>query len=290
MSDAYEIIKAMRGTRAELLARFLSLPDEKLESEAPWRGKTFNLRFRLGWLAESDEGLLGRVREAREAGGLVPTAAQRVLPILGTARGALDGWLHCLPASDFATEPEPDEWSLFFVLAHVIATDQRYFESVRFACDRQASGGGGPLRPPPERLPPNDGSGERHGTRADVLGRLRGVREEIVRFIAAIPDALLGAPTTWLAWDVDVRFRLYRFAAHDREHTIQVQKVLRSLAVQPGEADLLLVNACSTRGALEGELAALPDGAIDSLKLNGRPLREALQAADAEESELLTAG
>jgi len=191
-----------------------------------------------------------------------------------------------VPETAFEQPPAEGEWSLRFVLAHVLNTDLRYLAAVRYACERQASGRGGPLRPPDESLPSRTGEEQRHGTIAELLGRLQATRDEVLGAVASIPDELLDAPTNWTSWDLDVRFRIHRFAAHDREHTIQVRKTTRALGLQQSEPQLLLADAAVARGALEAAIRATPEALLARPSpLDGRTPITLIEQAVADERE-----
>jgi hypothetical protein len=59
-------------------------------------------------------------------------------------------------------------------------------------------------------------------------------------------------PTSWVGYDVDVRFRLHRFAAHLIEHTIQCEKTLGALGSRPTEGRHILRRLCSLLGEIDG--------------------------------------
>lgn len=64
------------------------------------------------------------------------------------------------------------------------------------------------------------GASERGGGIDEWIVRLAAARKETYAACSA-PDAALTRTTRWAGYDVDVRFRLHRFAAHIVEHTIQ---------------------------------------------------------------------
>ncbi len=62
----------------------------------------------------------------------------------------------------------------------------------------------------------------------------------------------LQRPTVWGGFDVDVRFRLHRFAGHLIEHTIQCEKTLAELATfRETEARRIVRRISATRGGHE---------------------------------------
>lgn len=59
-------------------------------------------------------------------------------------------------------------------------------------------------------------------------------------------------PTIWARYDVDVRFRLHRFAAHVIEHTIQCEKALVALDWQPTEGRRIARQLTALVGEIDG--------------------------------------
>ncbi len=121
----------------------------------------------------------------------------------------------------------------------------------------------------------------------DVLARLAAARDGVILGLASTPDALLGAPSNWMSWDLDVRFRLHRFAAHDREHTIQVRRTLAALGFVPNELQLLLADAEAARGTLEALLLCTPAALLDREPPGGGPAIAALVAESLEDERTI---
>jgi len=191
------------------------------------------------------------------------TDAQHAMGINSEARGRLLGTLLGVTDALFDRAPAQGEWSIRQVLGHVIAVDERYRLAVEHAATRARRGGEGPMRPPEESLPPRTGETLSSGTPMELLLRAQTVHDNLISSMGPIPDDLLGAPTNWAAWDVDLRFRLHRFAAHDREHAIQIRKVLQALGFAPTEPQLLLADAQAELGAMEATLVAIGDDFVD---------------------------
>src|SRR5207302_5281742 len=102
--------------------------------------------------------------------------------------------------------------------------------------------------------------------------------------LGAVPDALLDAPTNWMYWDLDVRFRLHRFAPHVREHVIQVRKTLDTLGFHQTEPQLLLADASAARAALATLLLCTPDHLLDAaLPGGGGSIADTIRARAADE-------
>lgn len=282
-----ELRDQLREARRRRLDRYAALDPAQLTEARPWRGVPLPLRFHLNWLAEGDDARRVQIEDTLLRLGRPLSVAQRALIILGEARGRLLGALVGLPNALFDQQPAEGEWSVRQTLGHIIATDRRYLIAVQYALERQRSGSDGPLRPPDSALPARTGEAEAAGTRDEVMTRLLATRDEIVAAVVSVPDDLLDAPTNWVVLDVDVRFRIHRFAAHDREHTIQIRKTLHALGFVQSELQLLLTDAIAARCALEAVLAAVPDELLQSEPSGGGPsIAETVHSATDEESSL----
>lgn len=262
-TSAEQLIESLRAARAETARRVAAMDPARLGSPASWRGVMLPLGHQVGWLAEGDE--TRRVAIEQSAGWLAwpPTYAQRALLIGSASFGRLLGTFVGVSEELFERQPAPGEWGLREALAHVIAIDKRYLVGIEYAVARRRNGGAGPLRPPADSLPPNTGETERHGTMAGMLGRLVATHDEIVRRVGAVADADLDAPGDWASLPIDVRFRIHRFAAHDREHTAHLLKIQQQLGWQQNEAQLLLAEAQTARAAFETVLSFVPQALMD---------------------------
>jgi hypothetical protein len=111
------------------------------------------------------------------------------------------------------------------------------------------------VRIPEDRLPTpaqlDDG-----GDVDALLARLAAARAETDRRLGALPAAAMLRPTIWAKVDVDVRFRLHRFAAHLVEHTVQCDKTLAALGWGGTEGRRIVRRLTAALGELEGLGAA----------------------------------
>lgn len=271
-----DLAAELRAARRETLVRFAELPTEALTEPFAWGGAASDLRFGLGWLAEGDEGARTRMVDILQAVDHAITVAEQAMVLAGESRGRLLGLLVGLPAPLFEQPPAPGEWSARAALGHMIATDQRYAIAVRYAVERARTSSTGPLRPPDAALPSRTDPAASAGSMDEVLQRVLATGDAVTEELGLLPDNMLSAPTNWMSWDLDVRFRLHRFAAHAREHTVQVRKTLAALGFQQTEPQMLLGDAMVTRGALEALLLSMPEDLLDIVPPSGGPSIKAI--------------
>jgi uncharacterized damage-inducible protein DinB len=158
-----------------------------------------------------------------------PGEAARILGLAQQAFGDLCGLLAGLTDDVLDASPGPGEWSLRQVLAHVLLVERRYAAQVEYAARRADT------EPVYRELRLQLSDADREGGMTSWIDRLAAARGESDR-ACSVPDAALDRPTRWSGYDVDVSFRLHRFAAHLVEHTVQCEKVLEAVAPPPGEA------------------------------------------------------
>jgi hypothetical protein len=121
------------------------------------------------------------------------------------------------------------------------------------------------------------------GTLRDIRTRLDAMLDLAVGLLGDVDDASrLEAPGIWVGYAVTIRFRLHRFAAHLREHTIQVEKTLAMLGRQLREVERIVRMILGAYGRLEATILCLPDDMLDRAFGDGRSLAGLLAATSKE--------
>ncbi|MDQ6900564.1 MAG: DinB family protein [Candidatus Dormibacteraeota bacterium] len=186
--------------------------------------------------------------------------AQRLITEGQRAFGELRGLLAGVPDQLLDAEPGGEEWTLRQALGHVLLVERRYRAQTGYALER------GDDQPIYLKLELQVSEAEQQGGVLDWIERLAAERAEAA---AAITDAetLLHRPTLWAGFEVDVRFRLARFAGHIAEHTIQLEKTLAAIGWQPSEPQRLVRRISAARAG--HELWSQPEvlAALDALHL-----------------------
>jgi hypothetical protein len=225
-----------------VLTAWTALDEAELGRPWTWRGGRMELRHALYRTVEDAQEALVRATAA-PAG-----EARRILALAQRAFGELRGLLAGRPADWLDRAPGPGEWTLRETLRHVLVIERRYAIQTRYAVDR---GDADPVRIPADRLRAAEDS-DAGGDVAAALARLAAARAETERQLADLPPAALTRPTGWVHYDVDVRFRLHRFAAHLAEHTVQCEKTLAALGGRETEGRRIVRRAWALVGELEG--------------------------------------
>lgn len=173
---------------------------------------------------------------------------RRFLSLAQRAFGDLRGLLIGLPADLLDQPPREGEWPVREILRHVIVVEGRYAVQTRHAVERADTD---PTRVADEKLPTPPQT-DVTGKISEILARLGDARAETDRRLGDLPAAAMARPTQWVHYDVDVRFRLHRFAAHLVEHTVQCEKTFAALGWQMTEGRRIVRRLTALLGEVEG--------------------------------------
>jgi hypothetical protein len=224
------------------LARWGTLDEEALGRPWTFRGRQMDVRYALYRTLEDAQEV-----QVRVAAGRLPES-RRILALAHGAFGSLRALLVGLPAAMLDKSPRAGEWSIREIVAHVAAVEQRYALQTKYAVDRADTD---PIRIADNRLPalaPSNAAGEIEA----LLARLAEARAETDRCLGDVPPAAMTRPTIWVGYEIDVRFRLHRFAAHIVEHTVQCEKTLLALGWRPTEGRQIARRVAAAVAEIEG--------------------------------------
>ncbi len=273
-------------TRRAALAKLQGLEDTYFADLVDWRDGRVEFRYLLYRLAEADDELRVSLAEPVRELGWSPSAAQRILAQTFESRGAFLAPLSGLPDDRLDEEPEPGEWSVRQILDHCINVEQRYNLQTAYAVERFHSDQELPLRMPDDRLPPRVAAVPTPGSLTDVRRRLSEVSAGVVTGLSGLTEEELSASSGWGSMSVDVRFRLHRFAAHEREHTTQLQKTVNLIHPERSETHAVLGQAQRARGLLLAALFGIPADLAGQPRNGGRSIADLIDAAAIEEAAL----
>jgi hypothetical protein len=224
------------------LERFAALDEKELTQ--PWvlRDTTMDVRYALyRTIEESQEAL---VRAAARS----HPESRRILSLAQRAFGDLRGLLIGLPVDLLDEAPRAGEWSIREILRHIVVTEARYAVQTRYAVERADAD---PMRVAEEKLP-TPAQVDVAGGIGEILARVAETRAETDRRLGDLPAAAMARPTLWIQYEVDVRFRLHRFASHLVEHTVQCEKTLAALGRRPTEGRRIVRRLTALIGEVEG--------------------------------------
>jgi hypothetical protein len=234
------------------------------------------LELPWAWRAHDEEGVrfaffityheLRHLATHLAAGNPALTIAQRALAQHHRAFRDLQAVL--LGVSDLIAvqPPAPEEWSVHTALCHILGAEAGFFARIQYAVERQRASDNRPLEMPDELLPQYNGLDDdtraRHKAAplSEVWAWYAALHERVLNQLADIRDDEVQAPSQWWeGYEVPAEFRLHRFDAHLRQHTIQIEKTLAAIDFAPSEAHRLLRHIYDALAEAEGALLGAPD-------------------------------
>jgi uncharacterized damage-inducible protein DinB len=190
--------------------------------------------------------------------------ASRILTLAQVAFGQLRGLLAGTDDDLLDRAPAAGEWSIRETLAHAIEVERSYRANTQHALVRRDSE---PLKLPADRRPkpsPEDTSG---GVLA-IVAAFAHRRAETDEALAGLDADQMVRPSQWgpydVAYQIDVRFRLHRFASHIVEHTVQCEKATGALGVTLNDQRAVVRSIAATRGAHERRSSRAVLDALDA--------------------------
>jgi hypothetical protein len=235
--------------------------DEILDHAWVWRDHDEGLRFALIGTYHELRDLAATLTAGRQSEGSPITVTQHVLAQYHAAFRDLEAVMLGVEAEEMDQPPADDEWPLRRVLAHMIGTERVFFTLVYFGVDQYRAG----LQP--SELEDEDlailfGHEEvdieqlvANGGLEDIMDYYQTLHGRVLREMANLTDEEQWALSRfWEPEPLPVQYRLHRFDAHLRQHTIQAEKTRAALGHVPNEAMRLLRLIYSALAEVEGTI------------------------------------
>jgi uncharacterized damage-inducible protein DinB len=227
--------------------------DGALEKRWQWGSYDEGARFAFFLTYQELRDLATRTAVQRAMQGPAMTSAQRILAQHHAAYRDLCGLLVGVDEDELDREPAAGEWALRAVLGHIIDVEQGFLTVIRYALDRERSGDGRPLEMPESDDDVEDEAESGEETLKSILANYDALHFQILHELATISEDELDAPSAfWEDSPMEVRFRLHRFDAHLRQHTIQAAKTLAGIGHHLREAERLVRIIYGALGEAEG--------------------------------------
>jgi hypothetical protein len=261
------------------------LTEADLARDWTWGAYDEGLRYAFFRTYEELRDLAATTVAERSAHGLTISAAQRALAQYQAAYRDLQALLVGLPDAELDRAPAADEWPLRSVLEHIIGAEGSFYVLVRYALERKRSGDDRPAEIPEafwvQVIGPEEPlyKAAMAGSLAEIWAYYGRLNRRVIDEFAAIDAEESQAPSRyWEGYDLPIQFRLHRFDAHMRQHTIQAEKTLAALGRPPSEAMRLLRLIYAALADVEG--AAI--GAADVAAQRRHAIAEAILARATE--------
>jgi ankyrin repeat protein len=276
----YEAVK-------QLAAATHALSDADLEQPWRWRAHEEGVRFALLGTYHELRDLAVTLAHRRAQEGPPLALAQRVLAPYHEAYRELQALLLGVPTVRYEEPPAPGEWHLRDILTHMINTERTFFTLVHYGLARQRTSEElSPRLPDGEVQRVVDSSEEfaavwRDGSPGDLLDYYERLHERALREFSQITDEELQGPSVW--WEeqeLSLQYRLHRFDAHLRQHTVQVETTLEAVGQENGDARRLLRLVYRALAQVEGAL--LGAGELGQTRRQALARQIIARAADVE--------
>lgn len=260
-------IVAARAAIAAAASDYLAVPESALERAWRWRDVENDVRYGLYRAAETVEAASAEL-EATLAAAPARSPGARVVAPSTIARWALQGRLATLSDDVLDRVAKDGEWTVRGTLGHTIGGQRgygwasRWWLSIPLGPDRPKRIPEDVLARAEQELPSDDDEGL--GSLAEIRARLDAVLDADALDFAGLDRAALAVPASWSGTQVDIGFRLARWASHISEHTVQLDKTLAWLGHQPSEVERIVRDLHTAWGRLESRIwptAPAPPGA-----------------------------
>lgn len=247
----------------QLAAATAQRTDAELASGGYAWGDYGGVRMALLGSAQDLDALAAKLLALRTNAGNPPTPAQLLLAHHREAYRALLALLVGIPAEELTRAPAQGEWSVAEALRHIDSAERGFFISILAGLEAQKKGADAAMPPHSERAAILAEAGPAPGDDAgpqEQLAAYARLHYLVEAKLAGLTDKQLDARSPfWEAEQPSVAFRLGRFTAHVREHSVQVEKTLLALGHIPNEARLHIRTLYAALARMEGALMGAPE-------------------------------
>ncbi|MCP4429326.1 MAG: DUF664 domain-containing protein [Chloroflexi bacterium] len=242
-----------------------------LEQPWQWRKHAEGVRFAFLGAYHELRDLAVTLAAQRAQQGPPLTKAQWALAPYHSAYRDLQAVLVGVTDGMYDQEPAPGEWPLRLVLGHMVGAERTFFTLVHYGVERQRDGEGRPSRLPDDEVEkvagPRQAFAEimKNQGLAEMLAFYDDRHTLALQEFAAITDTELEGPSLW--WEGEeysLQYRLHRFDAHLRQHTIQAEKTLAAIGHGTTEARRLLRLIYQALAEVEATTLGAPELGLDS--------------------------
>ena len=222
---------------------FVDLPDSSLDLAWRWKGYDEGLRFSFFVTSLELRQLAVKLAASQPA----PSSAQRILAQYHAAYLDLQAAVFGLSEETANLAPAEGEWPVSKIYAHILGAEFGFTAVLRYALVKHRAGSWMPDPMPEAEYPrwyaisEEDYDKLMNGPFQGMLAYHRELHPTILREFATISEDELGKPAAfWEESRFHIAFRLHRYEAHFRQHTIQIDKTHIATGNAPSEARRLI--------------------------------------------------
>lgn len=248
---------------------FADLPDTELDRPWQWKGHDEGIRFAFFVASREMRELTVRLEEKFPP--LPP--ARRILSQYHSAFLDLQAVLYGIEHEDANLSPSEKDWSVRRVYAHILGADIGFSAMIRYALEGHRANTWNPASISDEDeirligMSESDYQSLMKSPYENLLAYHQDLHPLIISEFSTITANELDLPATfWEPETFPIRYRLHRFEAHFRQHTIQIEKTLTAIDLAPNEAKRLIRMLYSALAETEGVLIGANSGAEESCR------------------------
>lgn len=194
------------------------------------------------------------------------TPSQHILAQYHAAFMDLQSVLVGLSSKNSTLAPNKKEWPVRTIVAHIVGADIDFSSVIRYALENHRAGKWMPNPIPKKEYPRLSGLTEKEydalmgASLSKLLSYHRKLHPKILRDFSSITSAEMTLPAAfWEETRFHIGYRLHRFEAHMRQHTIQIDKTLVSIGCAPNEAKQLIRTLFAALAEVNGFLISAED-------------------------------
>ena len=241
-----------------------SFTEQDLEKEWAWGDYDEGVRFAFFRVYEDLRELAARVAAQRSVEGPAMTTAQFVLVQYHAAYRDLQAVLIGLSDEQAVQEPSDEQWPVVQVLLHIVQAESAFYAVNHYAIKRLRTKEQVPLEMSDEiwlayQDADNFEALKENQSLSGIMNYYEELHWRVISEFAGIQETEIEAPAVfWESEPMPVEFRLHRFDSHLRQHTVQVEKTLELLEMDPNEAKRLLRLIYTALADVEGAAIGAP--------------------------------
>jgi hypothetical protein len=264
-----EMINPELTTAVEKFAASMAdMPDEKLDTAWLWKGHDEGVRFAYFVTLLELRQLAVKLASDRSMGVKLPprNSAQRILAQYHSAFMDLQATLLGVSAKNALVPPEKKEWPIRTIYSHILSAELNFSAVIRFALENHRSGKWLPNPIPAKEYQRLIGMKQKEyntlleASLSKLVSFHRKIHPSMLREFAVITNDELALPAAyWEETRFHIGYRLHRFEAHLRQHTIQIDKTLIAIGIFPSEANRLNRMLFSALAEINGFLIVQED-------------------------------
>ncbi len=225
----------------------INFSEADLDQSYAWRAHNEGVRFAFIGTYHELRDTAVRLAHQRAQTKQSVTLAHRALAQYLEAYRDLQAVMLDVNEKNYDSIPAPGEWPMRIVFGHSVSTQTFFFTLVHYGLERQRSAEERPLSLPDDALERVIGPRSEflnileNGRYADMCAFYEKLHQRTMTEFATITDdEIMGATLWWEEEELSLLYRLQRFDAHLRQHTIQAEKTMARIGHPPSESKQLL--------------------------------------------------